>query len=116
MIKQILEQIDKTSNILKKEFPNTPFKLSENKDYIALAIFVVKFKDRRNGIGTKFMKRLIELAKESEKDIFITPTDDYSEETDMDKEELIKWYEKLGFEKKHSDDHRSKNTYCYYIK
>ena len=35
---------------------------------------------------------------------------------EMNKDELIKWYEKLGFRKKYSGNFRCQCTHCYYIK
>ncbi len=114
MIREAIKHID-ISSTLKKEFPNTPFKLTENKEFLVLMIVVVKYKKRHEGIGTKFMKRLIELAKKSNKDIYLSPDDSYAGADDMNKSQLIKWYKKLGFEKKQRDDFRSWNTMCYYI-
>ena len=100
--------------ILKAEF-KIPFKLTENDEFLVLMIVVVPWKKRNEGIGNKFMKRLIQLAKEQNKDIFLTPDDSYAEKEDMSKAKLIKWYTKLGFKKKERSDFRSQNTYCYYV-
>ena len=101
------------NKILKKEF-NVPFKLTENDEFIHLMILVVPFKQRSEGIGNKFMKRLIELAKEQKKDIFLSPSDEYGEKEDMNKAQLIKWYKKLGFVNKKKSDFRSQNTMVFY--
>ena len=116
MIKEIIDNFAGIESTLKREFKEVPFKMIEKDDYIELIIFVVKFKERNKGIGTSFMKRLIELANLYQKDIYLTPDDSYGEETDMNKSQLTKWYNKLGFTKKHKDDSRSKYTMCYYSK
>ena len=103
-------------NTLKREFPEVRFKLSEHKDYAHLMIVVVKYKDRNKGQGTEFIKRLIELSEQEQKDIYLTPDDSYSEKSDMNKAQLTKWYKSLGFVKKHRDDFRNQNTMAYYTK
>ena len=115
MIREILEKNTNINKTLLREFDNVPFKLTENDEFMVLMIFVVKFDDRHQGVGSKFMKRLIELAKEANKDIFLSPSDEYAEKSDMNKNQLIKWYKKLGFKKKQKSDFRSQNTYCYYM-
>ena len=117
MINHILNELNGKSinSILKKEF-SIPFKLIENEEFLELMIVVVPWKQRGTGIGKKFMKRLIELAEEQNKDIFLSPDDSYSEPEDMNKGELSKWYTKLGFKKKEKSDFRSHNTMCYYTK
>ena len=84
---------------LTKEFPRTEaiFNIDEKSDRIILNIVLVPFKDRRKGKGTSFMKRLIELAEEKNKDIYLNASDMYAEDSDMNKDQLIKWYESLGF-------------------
>ncbi len=105
---------------LRNEFPDVRFNMSKirtqkgENPWVELMIVVVPYKDRNSGIGNKFMKRLIELSKEAGVDIFLTPDDSYAEKENMSKSQLIKWYKKLGFEKKRKDDFRSQNTYCYY--
>ena len=115
MINLILNELKgKSINaILKREF-NIPFKLTEHEDYVVLMIVVVPYKERNKGIGNKFMKRLIELSIEQNKDIFITPSGEYSEPEDMKKGALIKWYKGLGFVNKKKSDFRSQNTMVYY--
>ncbi len=92
--------IEKTvSNILNSEFSKseTIFNIHETSDKIILNIIVVPAKVRKQGKGTKFMKRLIELAKEKNKDLYLNVSDMYSDEGDPKANELIKWYKKLGF-------------------
>ncbi len=117
MIKTIINEINGVSvnKILKKEF-SIPFKLTENDEFIHLMIFVVHFGERGKGIGNKFMKRLISLAKEQNKDIFLSPDDSYGEKEDMNKTQLIKWYKRLGFVNKKKSDFRSQNTMVFYVK
>ena len=100
---------------LSKEFKNTVrFKLSESPDKVYLMIFVVPYKDRGNGIGTKFMKSLIKYAKELNKNIYLTPDDSYAEKEDMNKIQLTKWYKSLGFEKKRKDDFSTQAVMALY--
>ncbi len=107
-------------DILRTEFPEIRFNMSkrkhqkDEKSWIELMIVVVQYKERNKGKGSEFMKRLIELAEQEKIDVFLTPDDSYSEKEDLSKSQLIKWYKKLGFEKKHRDDFRSQNTFCYY--
>lgn len=102
--------------VLKKEFPEVRFNASENEEFIALSILVVQFKQRNQGIGSKFMKRFVDLADEHKKDIFLTPDASYAEDGEMSKSSLIKWYQKFGFVNKEKSDFRSQNTMCYYNK
>ena len=107
-------------DILRTEFPEIRFNMSNRKhqkhekSWVELMIVVVQYKNRNKKHGTDFMKRIIELADQEQVDVFLTPDASYSEKEDMSKAQLIKWYRKLGFEKKHRDDFRSQNTYCYY--
>lgn len=109
-----------TENILRTEFPDVRFNISKinsqkgENDWIVLSILVVQYKNRNKGYGSEFMKRFVELADQEKFDIFLTPDDSYAEDEDMNKAQLTKWYKKFGFEKKHKDDFRSQNTFCYY--
>jgi hypothetical protein len=82
-----------------KEFPKTEtiFNIDERPDKIILNIVLVPFKKRNKGKGTKFMHRLIEIAEENDKDIYLYASDMYAEESDMKVEDLVKWYKSLGF-------------------
>ena len=82
--------------------------------YLKIQMIVVPFKERNNGIATAFFKDLTAEARRNAIDIFLTPDDSYSEEGEMTKKDLERWYKKLGFEKKHRDDFRSQNTMCFY--
>ena len=95
---EILEQTN-IESILRTEFPNVRFNMNTKKDSLELLILVVQFKERKQGIATKFMKRLIELAKKNHKKIYLTPDDSYSTEGDMNLEQIKNFYEKLGFKK-----------------
>jgi GNAT superfamily N-acetyltransferase len=92
-----LTEMAKVTGTLKREFPNVRFVIDETDDYIDLRIFVVVYKDRHKGIGTKFINRLKELADESNKTIYLTPDDSYAEDGEMTKKDLERWYKKLGF-------------------
>ena len=89
----------KVQNILSKEFDKTEaiFNIDEKSDKIILNIVVVPYKNRNQKKGTKFMKRLIEVAKEKGKDIYLYASDMYAEPDDMKVDDLVKWYKKLGF-------------------
>ena len=89
----------KVSNILLKEFPRTEtiFNIDEKSDKIILNVVVVPYKVRKQGKGTKFMKRLIEIAREKNKDLYLNVSDMYADENDPKKDDLYKWYKKLGF-------------------
>ena len=82
--------------------------------YYRLQILVVPFKEREQGLATKYMKTLVSIAKKEKFDVFLTPDASYQEEDGMSKGQLTQWYKKLGFEKKHKDDFRAQDTYCYY--
>ncbi|MEA2022435.1 MAG: hypothetical protein U9N08_08170 [Candidatus Caldatribacteriota bacterium] len=102
-------------NILKREYPEIRFNMSEYDDYVELNILVVQYNQRKTGKATQFLERLIQLAHQEQKDIFLTPDDGYAEEDGMKKPQLIKWYKKLGFKNKQKSDFRSRNTMCYYV-
>jgi len=89
----------KISNILLKEFPRTEtiFNIDEKQNKIILNVIVVPYKIRKQGNGTKFMKRLIELAKEKNKDLYLNISEMYADEGDPHFNELYNWYKKLGF-------------------
>ena len=107
---------------LEKEFPDVisklfgPTAVYDDTGYMYLQIFVVPKALRGNGLATSYIKRLISLCEKEGIDIFLTPDASYQPKDGMTKNELIKWYEKLGFEKKHRDDFRQQATYCYYTK
>jgi predicted GNAT family acetyltransferase len=84
---------------LHKEFPKSEaiFNIDEKPNKIILNVVLVPYKDRHKGKGNKFMHRLIDLAKEKGKDIYLNASDMYSEETDMKVDDLVKWYKSLGF-------------------
>jgi len=108
---------------LKKLYPDIIFQLlgpnapedGENGWY-RLQMIVVPFKLREKGAGTLFMKELIALCKKENKDIFLTPDASYQEPDGMSKGQITQWYKKLGFTKKHKDDFRAQDTYCFYSK
>jgi len=121
--KNILNESRNITEILHKEFPEVRFKLTEGKsidaesgekDFIYLMIFVVVYKERKKGHGTRFVKRLVELAEVNNVDVFLTPDDSYAEKGDMKKTKLTKWYKELGFVKKKRDDFRVQATMCNY--
>jgi len=104
----------KVQNMLVKEFPRTEaiFNIDEKDDKIILNIVVIPYKERRKGKGTKFMKRLQEIAQEKGKDIYLNASDMYSEEDDMKVKDLIKWYKKLGFR----ESNKLNNEMVYKVK
>jgi hypothetical protein len=113
MFKQLLESSIKAT--MKQEFPDIRSIISEHDDYITLGVVLVKADDRRKHKATDFMKRLIELAKKENKDIFLTPDDGYSGKGDMTTAELTKWYKKLGFKNKSKSDFRAMEKLAYYV-
>ena len=119
-IMQMLEGRDIPS-VIKQKFPDVILRFSrimppedgENR-YLSMDMILVKYDDRNKGQGTKVLKELTKLAKKEKVDIFITPTDQYQEDGDMSKGDLVLWYRKHGFEKKHKDDFRTQHSYCLY--
>ena len=108
---------------LRKEFPKVIFQLigpsegfDNEQDYYRLQMILVPYEQRKQGIATKFMKRMLKLMKENKYDVFLTPDDGYQEPGEMSKSQLVKFYKKLGFIKKHRDDFRAQDTYCFYSK
>lgn len=83
--------------ILRKEFPDIVFNANESDTMFELNILIVKYKERHKGKGSKFMKRLLELAREKNKTIALRPDDSYAEKDDMNTKQLKDWYKKLGF-------------------
>lgn len=108
-------------SVLKKKYPTVISRVSgprpafdgEN-GYYVLSMMIVPFKEREKGLATKYILEFIKLAKKETLDIFLTPDDGYQEKDGMTKNDLIKWYKKLGFKKKRKDDFREQHTYCMY--
>ena len=122
-MQKVLEGRDIKSQ-LKKLYPDVIFQLlgprkgtdGENSFY-TLQMIVVKFGDRQTGLGSSFMTELVRLVKLEQTDIAITPDASYQEPISkggMSKGQLTQWYKKFGFEKKHQNDNRFDNTYCFY--
>jgi GNAT superfamily N-acetyltransferase len=84
---------------LLKKYPKTEvhFLADEDDKNIFLKMILVPYKKRRQGIGTKFMKDLIKYAREKGKTVTLIPSDLYSDEDDMDINQLRQWYKSLGF-------------------
>ena len=101
-------------NIMKREFPDIRMIISEDEDYVVLGVVLVHHTERKKGKATEFMLRLIEVAEQERKDIFLTPDDGYSSKGDMSTAQLTKWYKKLGFKKKKKSDFRAQQLLCYY--
>ena len=119
---KLIEGRDITST-LRKEFPKVIFQLigpsegfDNERDFYRMQMILVPFELRNQGIATKFMERLVELMKHDKFDVFLTPDDGYQEPGEMTKSQLVKFYKKLGFVKKHKDDFRAQDTYCFYSK
>ena len=106
---------ESVNDILRTEFPDVIFNLEEHKDFYVLNIVVVKHDKKKQGLGSKFLHRLIEIAEHNHKDIFLSPDDSYAEKGDMNKKQLEKWYKSFGFVKKHPDDKRDRNLMVYYV-
>ena len=108
---------------LRKKFPDVIFQLlgprppedGEN-GYYVMQMIVVPFKMRRQGLADKFMKELVDLAKKEKRDIFLTTSADYQEPNEMTKNDLAKWYKKVGFVKKNKDDFRAQHSMVFYSK
>ena len=117
-ILKVLEGRDIKST-LTREFPTVIAQLlgpsrNSDGDYYRLQMLVVPFKERQQGLATRYMKRLVELAKSEDKDIFLSPSAEYQEPGAMTKGQITQWYKTFGFEKKRKDDFRSQDTYCLY--
>jgi hypothetical protein len=118
---KFVDMFENSERTLKKEFPDVihqiigPLAPTDNENgYYRLQMIVVPFKKREHQLGTKFMKRFVQLAKKENRDIMLSPSADYQEPGEMTKNDLIKWYKSLGFVKKHRDDFRSQDTYVMY--
>ena len=90
-----------TEAILRREFPGIPLQLKETQKEIQLIIFVVPFKQRRQGKATEFINRIKELAKMVDKNIVLNADDGYldPDDGDMNLDQLRKFYKKMGFER-----------------
>ncbi len=97
--KDILEGTDIEAT-LRHDFPEVRFNMRENGNTVELQIIVVQHLRRNQSEGKKFMKRLIELAHQNNKNVALTPDASYSSGDDMNQSQLTKWYERLGFKKK----------------
>jgi GNAT superfamily N-acetyltransferase len=84
---------------LNKEFPKPGyiFRIHDRGKDLYLDIILVPYKDRGKGKGTKFLKRLIELAKEEGKDIYLNVSDMYAEDDNLKGDDLVNFYKKFGF-------------------
>ena len=78
-------------------------------------MIVVPFKLREAGLGSEFMKELVNLANKEQRDVFLTPDASYQEDDGMSKGQITQWYKKFGFKKKQKSDFRSQDTYCLYV-
>ena len=117
---KVLEGRD-IKSVISREFPTViaqvlgVFQADPNENsFYRMQMLVVPFKEREQGLATKYMTRLLELLKKENVDLFLTPDASYQEADGMSKGQLTQWYKKLGFQKKHKDDFRSQDTYCYY--
>jgi len=86
---------------IRREFPGIPLQIKETKSQIQLIIFVIPFKQRRQGKATEFINRLQELAKQDGKDLVLTADDGYldPDDGDMNLKQLQDFYKKMGFVK-----------------
>ena len=83
----------------KENNPNSVVsKIEETPNEVYLGMVLVPYKNRNKKIGTKFMKDLIKIAKQENKDIRLNVSDMYSDDNDMKEKDLIKWYKSFGFE------------------
>ena len=76
------------------------FNIDETDKNVHLNVVVVPAKNRKKGLGTKFMKRLQELARENNKTVTLNVSDLYADEDDPKADDLERWYSSLGFKMK----------------
>jgi predicted GNAT family acetyltransferase len=88
--------------ILKEKYPDIKFALySKEKDMtVLLTRFMVPFKLRNTGIGTKFMEDLIKIADENGYKIKLSPSNTYGGNVNR----LFDFYSRFGFVKNIGDD------------
>ena len=81
-------------NELKEQYPNVIFELRYSNDFVELNRFIVPKELRKQGIGTKFMKALIQFANINNSMIVLTPSDSFGATSVM---RLKKFYKRFGF-------------------
>ena len=116
---RIFEGNSQIQRTLSREFPDVisklygPTAVHDDTSYMYLQIFVVPKDLRNNGLGTRYMKRLIDLSKKEGVDIFLTPDASYQPKNGMNLGQITDWYKSLGFKKKDKTDLRNQATYIY---
>jgi predicted GNAT family acetyltransferase len=94
--------------ILRNKFSDIDIYISEKPDFLTLSEIRIPDEKQKKGIGSKVMQELIDYADSNQKDIFLTPSDDFG----VKKSLLVKFYKKFGFvpNKGSNKDFRSRET------
>ena len=81
-------------NKLKEQYPNIIFDLRYGNNTIELNRFVIPKELRKQGIGSQFMKALIQFASINKSLITLTPSDSFGATSIL---RLKKFYKRFGF-------------------
>lgn len=90
-------------------YPKLKIAIRQKDDLVTLDKIIVPDDNRDQGIGTEFMKKLMQIADKHGLLIALTPSSDFG----GSKQRLISFYKSLGFEpnKGSKKDFRTKETY-----
>lgn len=80
----------------------------DNGDYLELQTIIIPKENRKKGLGTEIIQKLIHYANDVKKDIYLTPDTTFG---GTSFERLVKFYKRIGF-KKNKDF--SKSHYMVY--
>lgn len=102
-----LSPIDTTIyDILKKKYPQINFYVYENSKRLILSQIIVPKELRNQGLGSSFMKDLIDYSYKTKKPIYLTPSKDFGGKITK----LRKFYKNLGFKNKPTSDYSERES------
>ena len=88
------EECREITEKLSESNPGLEFKLIPYKEFIYLDLLIIPEKKRNQGLGTKFMNELIELADSVNCPLALTPDSSYGS---WDEARLEEYYQRFGF-------------------
>jgi predicted GNAT superfamily acetyltransferase len=88
------EECDEITKKLRESNPEIEFNLIAYKEFIYVDLLIIPEKKRKQGLGTKFMTELIELADSVNCPLALTPDTSYGS---SDETQLEEYYKRFGF-------------------
>ena len=88
------EECDEMTKKLSESNPDLEFKLIPYKEFIYVDLLIIPQEKRKQGLGTKFMTQLIELADSVNCPLALTPDTSYGS---SDETQLEEYYKRFGF-------------------